>query len=53
LKQVDDQGIETIRQSVLQEIDFATKDISQEAPPQAANYDWCALATRRLADPPR
>jgi pyruvate dehydrogenase E1 component alpha subunit/2-oxoisovalerate dehydrogenase E1 component alpha subunit len=53
LKQVDDQGIESIRQSVLQEIEFATKDISQEAPPQAANYDWCALATRRLADPAR
>ena len=53
LKQVNDQDIETIRQSVLQEIEFATKDIRQEAPPQAAHYDWCALATRRLADPAR
>ncbi len=43
--------LDTIRTQALEAIEQAVSEVTQEAAPQATNYDWCALATRRLADP--
>ncbi len=43
--------LDGIRATILEEIEQAVSEVSQEAAPQATDYDWCALATRRLADP--
>lgn len=49
--QVATEALEGMRTTILEEIEQAVSEVSQEAAPDAANYDWCALATRRLADP--
>ncbi len=51
--QVPAQQLIEIRDAALQAIEVAVEAVSLESPPQVVNYDWCALATRRLADPPR
>ena len=51
--QVRSDQLANIRQTAIQEIEAAVETVSLEAPPQVIDYDWCALATRRLADPPR
>ncbi len=41
------------REEVAREIEEASQQVIREGGPDPFRHDWCALSTRRLADPPR
>lgn len=52
-KLANEDDLEALRKATQQEIDQAAQDVVREGGPDPHQYDWCALASRQLADPPR
>ena len=49
---MDAEAIAQLRAEITREIESAVQQVIKEGGPDPFAHDWCALATRRLADPP-
>jgi TPP-dependent pyruvate/acetoin dehydrogenase alpha subunit len=49
---MDREGLDQMRADIAAEVDEAVATAQQEDPPQGSEEDWCAVATRALADRP-